>query len=135
LLATLVSEQNKLHINENYFVHKLYVPDLIITRQILADISMDITSLLLKSGGCKQDEHMTKSGCNVFLSFSSQQLSRQVSVALQYANNDDDDDDADDDHKTTTTTTTTTRDSVRKTLNTEAHLRNCCPGKTIRVKF
>jgi len=75
LLATLVSGQNKLHINENYFLHKLYVPDFIITQQIPADISTDITSLLLKSGGCKQDEHMTKSGCNVFLSFSSQELS------------------------------------------------------------
>jgi hypothetical protein len=83
LLATLVSGQNKLHINENYFVHKLYAPDLIITQQIPADISTDITNLLLKSGGCKQDERMTKSGCNVFPSFSSQQFSRQVSVALQ----------------------------------------------------
>jgi len=91
LLSTLVSGQNKLHINENYFVHKPYAPYLI-TRQIPADISMDITSLLLKSGGCKQDEHMTKYGCNVFYSFSSQQLGRQVSVALQYANKNNDDD-------------------------------------------
>jgi hypothetical protein len=45
---------------------------------------------------------MTKSGCNVFhSSSSSQQLSRQVSVALQYANNNNDDDDGDDDKKTT----------------------------------
>jgi hypothetical protein len=65
----LVSGQNKLHINENYFVHIIYAPDLTITQQIPADISADTTSLLVKSGGCKQDKHMTKSGCNVFFSF------------------------------------------------------------------
>jgi len=29
LLASLISGQNKLYINENYFVHKLYATDLI----------------------------------------------------------------------------------------------------------
>jgi hypothetical protein len=102
LLAKLVSGQNKLHINENYFVHKIYAPDLTITQKIPADISTDITSILLKFDRCKQDKHMTKSACNVFLSFSSQQLSRQVSVALQYANNNNN-------NKETTTKKTTTK--------------------------
>jgi hypothetical protein len=81
LLATFVSGQDTLHVYRNY------APDLIITIQkVPAGISTDVTSLLLESGGCKHDAH----GCNVFLGSkltSSEQLSRQVSVALQYANN------------------------------------------------
>jgi hypothetical protein len=86
LFATFVSRQDTLHIHRNYFLAKIYAPDLIMTIQKLpADISTDVTTLLLESGGSKYDAH----GCNVFLgskfTSSPQLLSRQVSITLQYA--------------------------------------------------